>query len=195
MIYYTPQFPRRNKRRRRKKVPNPRETIYRGGVSIWYERAFHLRLITLCSTLRFFSLSFAQLPLFIHHFFSIRTFSVLFIYSLRSFEQQKSGKHAQQNHAWRHMLLLRHRIYSHTNMPSHPWIFVCVLFSTFFFSLSLSPCGTQQRKCFGLMLSMTLFVRDQMLRQQLIHTHSLTHTAAASYDMAACDDDEQRRHG
>lgn len=94
MIYYPPQFLRRNKRRRRKKCRILAKQFIVEVFQFGYERAFHLRLITLCSTCVFFfslSLSFAQLPLFIRHFFSIRTFSVLFIYSLRSFEQQKTA--------------------------------------------------------------------------------------------------------
>lgn len=85
-------IPPAKQKKKKKKVPNPRETIYRGGVSIWLWTSIPFAAHYIVFNMRFFlSRSFAQLPLFIRHFFSIRTFSVLFIYSLRSFEQQKTA--------------------------------------------------------------------------------------------------------
>lgn len=167
MIYYMPQSSRRKKNR-------ILEAIYCSGDSIVVVRAFHLRLITLCST------SVLQLPL-LHP----NTFRAVYLFI--AIPKTKPKKMYRKSYVA--SLTTQHK--PTTSMPSHLWIFVfSFFFSWFFFFLWIETetCCAQQWKCFRLVLSMTLFTRNQMLYQ-------LIYPAAALNDMAACDDSADDNNG
>lgn len=169
MIYYVAQF--LGEHRKMEIVESPKQFIVE--VIQFGRRAFHLRLITLCSTCVF------QLPHLSIIFFSvILNLPTLFVRHLLFIhcDPLKEEKRNETQKLDVICCVATAREHALASMNFRVWylcVFVCVVL-----------CA-QQRKCSALVLSMTLLARNQMLYQ-------LIYTAAASNDMAAYYGDDRR---